>query len=329
MNTQQELELAQKLAKLLDQNTQQVDQGTAAKLLAARKEALAHYQDKPAHVWLPQWATAGTGGWFAPFGYNLRTGMVLAALLVVGAGFRTVQQGNVAVTTLFGKYRRVLRPGLNVIIPLFEKVYRRITVQNRAVELQFQAITQDQANVYFTAMMVYGAINEQEETIKNIAFKFVSEKDFLTALVRSVEGSTRGFVATKRQAEILGLRGEIVSEVKENLDHVIETWGYHLIDLQLNDITFDQAITTSMAQVVASNNLKAAATNEGDALLIRKTKEAEALGDKLGEARELTEVEVALFDQWVQAFLEEWQQHLPAAPAPTPRGRSGRHSACR
>ena len=101
-------------------------------------------------------------------------------------------------------------------------------------------------------MMVYGAINEQEETIKNIAFKFVSEKDFLTALVRSVEGSTRGFVATKRQAEILGLRGEIVAEVKDNLDHVIETWGYHLIDLQLNDITFDQAITTSMAQVVRS-----------------------------------------------------------------------------
>ena len=191
---------------------------------------------------------------------------------------RTVQQGTVAVTTVFGKYRRTLRPGLNLLIPLFEKIFRRITVQNRAIELQFQAITQDQANVYFTAMMVYGAINENEDTIKAIAFKFVSEKDFLTALVRSVEGSTRGFVATKRQAEILGLRGEIVSEVKENLDHVIETWGFHLIDLQLNDITFDQAITTSMAQVVASNNLKAAATNEGDALLIRRTKEAEAEG---------------------------------------------------
>ena len=66
-------------------------------------------------------------------------------------------------------------------------------------------------------MMVYSAINESEDTIKNIAFKFVSEKDFLTALVRSVEGSTRGFVATKRQAEILALRGEIVAEVKENL----------------------------------------------------------------------------------------------------------------
>ena len=48
----------------------------------------------------------------------------------------------------------------------------------------------------------------------------------------------------KRQAEILGLRGEIVEEVKEQLDTTLEAWGFHLIDLQLNDITFDQAITS-------------------------------------------------------------------------------------
>lgn len=234
-------------------------------------------------------------------------------LIVVLLSLRTVQQGTVAVTTIFGKYHRTLRPGLNVIFPVIEQVYRRISVQNRAVELQFQAITQDQANVYFTAMMVYSAINEEENTIKNIAFKFVSEKDFLTALVRSVEGSTRGFVATKRQAEILGLRGEIVAEVKENLDHVIETWGYHLIDLQLNDITFDQAITTSMAQVVASNNLKAAATNEGDALLIRKTKEAEALGTAVRIEAEAERTAAQLRGQGVALFREEVARGLTQA----------------
>lgn len=243
-------------------------------------------------------------------------GIIIVAALVVLlllVSIKTVQQGYMAVTTVFGKYRRTLRPGLNILIPFVEKVYRRITVQNRAVELQFQAITQDQANVYFTAMMVYGAINENEDTIKNIAFKFVSEKDFLTALVRSVEGSTRGFVATKRQAEILALRGEIVAEVKENLDHVIETWGYHLIDLQLNDITFDQAITTSMAQVVASNNLKAAATNEGDALLIRKTKEAEALGTAVRIEAEAERTAAQLRGQGVALFREEVARGLAQA----------------
>lgn len=238
---------------------------------------------------------------------------IAVVVLLIALSIRTVQQGTVAVTTIFGKYHRTLRPGLNFIFPVIEQVYRRISVQNRAVELQFQAISQDQANIYFTAMMVYSAINESEETIKNIAFKFVTEKDFLTALVRSVEGSTRGFVATKRQAEILALRGEIVAEVKENLDHVIETWGYHLIDLQLNDITFDQAITTSMAQVVASNNLKAAATNEGDALLIRKTKEAEALGTAVRIEAEAERTAAQLRGQGVALFREEVARGLAQA----------------
>jgi prepilin-type processing-associated H-X9-DG protein len=243
-------------------------------------------------------------------------GVLLIVLLLV-MSIRTVQQGNVGVTTVFGKYHRTLRPGLNFILPGIEQVYRRISVQNRAVELQFQAISQDQANIYFTAMMVYSAINENEETIKNIAFKFVTEKDFLTALVRSVEGSTRGFVATKRQAEILALRGEIVAEVKENLDHVIETWGFHLIDLQLNDITFDTAITTSMAQVVASNNLKAAATNEGDALLIRRTKEAEASGTAVRIEAEAERTAAQLRGQGVALFREEVARGLAQAARET------------
>ncbi len=251
----------------------------------------------------------------AAMGVGGIVGLVVVALVVLAAltGLRQVNQGTVAVTTVFGKYRRILRPGLNVVTPFVEKIFRRISVQNKAIELQFQAITQDQANVYFTAMMVYGAISENEDTIKNIAFKFVSEKDFLTALVRSVEGSTRGFVATKKQAEILGLRGEIVAEVKENLDHVIETWGYHLIDLQLNDITFDQAITTSMAQVVASNNLKAAATNEGDALLIKRTKEAEAAGTAVRIEAEAERTASQLRGQGVALFREEVARGLAQA----------------
>ncbi|MCU1367602.1 MAG: band 7 protein, partial [Ilumatobacteraceae bacterium] len=248
--------------------------------------------------------------------------VIVVVLFLVLSSVKTVAQGTVAETTIFGKFHSVRRTGLSFLIPFAEKIFRRISIQNRAVELQFQAITQDQANVYFTAMMVYSVVAEDEATIKNVAFKFVSEKDFLTAMVRSVEGSTRGFVATMKQAEILGLRGEIVKEVKENLDVTLETWGYHLIDLQLNDITFDQAITTSMAQVVASNNLKAAATNEGDALLIRKTKEAEAEGTAIRIAAEAERTAAQLRGQGVALFREEVARGLAQAARETGTGNS-------
>jgi prepilin-type processing-associated H-X9-DG protein len=237
--------------------------------------------------------------------------VILVFLLMMS--LRTVAQGTVAVTTVFGKYKRTLRPGLTVVVPLVERIFRRISIQNRSIELQFQAITQDQANVYFSAMLLYRTFDDQEETIKNVAFKFISEKDLLTALVRSVEGSTRGFVAIKRQAEILSLRREITEEVKEQLDAILESWGYHLIDVQLNDITFDQVITQSMAQVVASNNLKAAATNEGDALLIRRTKEAEAAGTAVRIEAEAERTAAQLRGQGVALFREEVARGLAQA----------------
>ena len=90
--------------------------------------------------------------------------------------FVTVKQGNIAVVTVFGKYRRIMRPGLNARIPIIEVIQSRISIQNRSVELEFQATTIDQANVNFKAMLLFAVLNQQEETIKNVAFKFMDEE---------------------------------------------------------------------------------------------------------------------------------------------------------
>jgi hypothetical protein len=92
MNTQQDHKLdeiltdeklAAKIASLLDQGTRDIAPQTAAKLLTARKEALAHFQEKPAHAWAPQWASSGILGRITePFSHNLRAGFVVLALLV-------------------------------------------------------------------------------------------------------------------------------------------------------------------------------------------------------------------------------------------------------
>ncbi|MSP58405.1 MAG: SPFH domain-containing protein [Flavobacteriaceae bacterium] len=228
-----------------------------------------------------------------------------AILLTVVSSIVTIQQGSVAVITMFGKYSRILNPGLNFRVPFLEVIYRKISVQNRSIELDFQAITQDQANVYFKAMLLYSVFDNKEDTIKNVAFKFVNDRDFMTALIRTIEGSIRGFVATKKQAEILALRKEIVESVKEGIDSILESWGYHLIDLQLNDITFDEVITKSMAQVVASSNLMAAATNEGQALLITKTKAAEAEGNSIKISAEAERIAAQMRGQGIALFRKE------------------------
>jgi len=231
--------------------------------------------------------------------------IALVVISVVGGLFVTVNQGTISVVTMFGKYRRILYPGLNLKIPFIETVFRRVSVQNQSIELQFQAITLDQANVNFKAMLLYSVIDQREETIKDVAFKFIDFSALMQTLNRTVEGSVRGFVATKKQNEILALRKDIVNAVKEQLDEELRSWGYHLIDMQLNDITFDETIMASMAQVVASSNLRAAAENEALALLIKKTKAAEADGIAIKISAEAEKLAAKLRGEGIALFREE------------------------
>lgn len=239
---------------------------------------------------------------------------LLVAFLVF-SGLFTVNQGTIAVITRFGKYVGTRTPGLRFKIPVIDQVYKKISIQNRSVELEFQAVTIDQANVYFKSMLLYSVQNSDEATIQKVAFKFISDKDLMQALVRTIEGNIRAFVATKRQSEILGLRRDIVEFVKEHVDASLEEWGYHLQDLQINDITFDQAIMESMSKVVASNNLKAAAENEGQALLITKTKAAEADGNSIKIAAEAERQAAQLRGQGVALFREEVAKGMSQAAA--------------
>jgi regulator of protease activity HflC (stomatin/prohibitin superfamily) len=124
----------------------------------------------------------------------------------------------------------------------------------------------------------------------------------MQALIRTIEESIRAFVASKKQAEVLASRKEIVDFVKNQIDRTLNTWGYHLQDLQINNITFDQAIIESMSKVVASNNLKAAAENEGQALLITKTKAAEAEGNAIKISAEAEKQAALLRGEGVALF---------------------------
>lgn len=203
-------------------------------------------------------------------------GVAIAAVALLAGSISVIKQGHVGVAVLFGKYSRLLPPGLNFRLPFFERVFRSVSLQLHSAELEFQAITGDQANVNFKALIIYTVANAQEETILKAAFKFIDQRSFMQSLIRSIEGSIRSYVALKRQSEILALRREIVDEVNSHIEHELQDWGFHLVNLQINDISFDEAIMRSMAQVVASNNMMLAAQNEAQAQFITKTRVAEA-----------------------------------------------------
>ncbi len=236
--------------------------------------------------------------------------IVVVIVGILSAAF-TVDQNNVAIVLRFGKFIGMRTAGLNFKVPFID-TFRVISLQNVSSELKFQAITQDQANVYFSALIIFSPADAQEETLKKVAFTFASGRDFAVALSKTLEGMVRSYIAGKPQTEILGLRTELVNYIQEHIKTQLQNWGYIVHDVQLNDITFDNVIMESMSKVVASANLKAAATNEGDAIMIQKTKLAQAEGNSIKisaaaekEAAELRGQGVASFRRAVAAGLKD------------------------
>jgi regulator of protease activity HflC (stomatin/prohibitin superfamily) len=249
--------------------------------------------------------------------------VLVVAFLLIASMLRSVPQATVAVVTIFGKYRRNMREGLNFKLP-WEAVFQRLSLQNRALQMEFQAITQDQANVKFSTMIVYAVANPEEETIKKAVFSFASPGEFQLALQRTIDGSVRQFVATTKQSDILGMRAEIVNHTKTQLDEVVSSWGYVVRDIQITDMTFDKEIMDSMARVVSSKNLLAAAANEGAALLVKRTKdaEAEAAYKTIGAEAEKTAAALrgeglALFRKNIAEGMKEAAERLKSAGVDT------------
>ena len=111
---------------------------------------------------------------------------LVLVIAIIFSGIFTVQQGTIGVITMFGKYRRLASPGLNFKIPVFEKIFKRVSIQNRSVELQFQAITLDQANVNFKAMLLYAFATDVLEPIKNEALKQYMDQQIAERLNKSI-----------------------------------------------------------------------------------------------------------------------------------------------
>ena len=114
-----------------------------------------------------------------------------------------IAEGSVAVVTRFGRYRRLIVPGFSFLLP-FERT-KSITLQNRSIDLEFAAITIDQANVYFNCMLLYAVADGRESTVKRAAYAFASQEEFTLSLRRLLEDETRSYVASRRQAEMIGI----------------------------------------------------------------------------------------------------------------------------
>ena len=196
-------------------------------------------------------------------------GLVVVLIL---SGFRTISQSTVAVTEMFGKYRLTIPAGLQWKVPFFELIRERVTLRQQNFALTGQYPSGDKVIVTIGTNLLYAA-DPSLDGVKKYVYTLENRQDSIAALV---ENSLRTYIAKETHQSILEKKEELALHISNDLSIQFGHWGMVIIGFQITNVTFPATITNAMSEVVASEQLRKAAENKGEAFKVQAIKEAEA-----------------------------------------------------
>jgi regulator of protease activity HflC (stomatin/prohibitin superfamily) len=188
---------------------------------------------------------------------------LLIALVLGGSalsGVKVVTQGNEALVETLGKYSgKKLKPGLNFVIPVYERVAYQATVRERVLDIApQQCITRD--NVSITAdAVVYWRILDLEKAYYKV-------ENLQSAMVNLVLTQIRSEMGKLELDETFTARTQINELLLRELDESTDPWGVKVTRVELRDIVPSKAVQESMELQMTAERRKRAAilTSEGE-----------------------------------------------------------------
>lgn len=174
------------------------------------------------------------------------------------------------------KFTRILRPGLNFVIPILE-ITRHQDLFRKNLSVEVDGITSDNVTVYVWLNVVSYVQDDQIDTINWSIYKSVySINDPRTLIASTIDEQLRAMVSTFNHKEIFNKREEIGQVIEVNLREKLSQFGYTLDSIQVRSIKLEANVTAAMNKVVETSKLKEAAQNEWEAEKIMQVKRAEA-----------------------------------------------------
>jgi len=197
--------------------------------------------------------------------------IVIAFLLFLFSGFRTIRPIYKGIVERFGKYIRTRDAGLLWIVPTIEKLYK-INITEQLVDVEPQmVITKDKLNAEVDAM-VYYKIKDPEASLYNVD----DHRKQLTSLART---TLRAVIGNMTLTDANEKRNTINSEVEAVLDKETDSYGVEVLRVEIQKIEPPQDVQESMNKVVKAEQEKIAARDAATAT------ETAADGDKRAEIK--------------------------------------------
>ena len=186
---------------------------------------------------------------------------------------RIIGQNTVAVVEFLGRYRRTMVAGFNVKIPFLESIREHVSLRQQNFALQGNYPSKDKVIVTIGTNLIFSVDKaEQIDGVKRYVYELA---DRTRSIEASVENSLRTYVAKETHEGLLEKKEELALHIKTDLEVQFRDWGMQIHSFQITNVTFPVTITNAMSEVVASEQLKKAAENKGEAAKIQAVKEAE------------------------------------------------------
>ena len=241
--------------------------------------------------------------------------LALVVVLAVALGVRTVPQGQVWTLERFGAYTRLMHPGLNLMLPLVERVGHRMNVQEIVLDIPEQAvITRDNAAVTVDGVMYYRVLDPAKAAY--------GAQNLVQALTSLAMTNIRSVIGAMDLDGALSGREEINAKLLVTLDHATAPWGVKVSRVELRKID-------PPSNLVAAMNLQMTAERERRATVARAMGEREAAvaraeGQKQAAVLEAeARLEAAMKDAAARERLAEAEARAPRAVAEAARGGGG------
>lgn len=198
--------------------------------------------------------------------------VVVFVIIVLFSNIRIVSQNTVLVVEFFGKFRRIMVAGFNFKIPLLEKIVEQVTLRQQNFAIEGKYPSKDKVIVDIATNLIY-TVNPITEGIKRYAYVLQNRSQSIGAII---ENSLRTYIAKETHEGILEKKEELAMHIRADLEKQFEEWGMLINSFQITNVSFPATITNAMSEVVASQQLRKAAENKGEAIKIQAIKEAEA-----------------------------------------------------
>ncbi len=192
--------------------------------------------------------------------------------LVFAMSVRIVEQNRVFVIEFLGRFNRIMTAGLNFKVPLLERVAEKVTLRQQNFAIRNSYPSKDKVIVDVSTNLIY-AVDAAEEGVKRYAYSLTNRDQSIGAII---ENSLRTYIAKETHEGILEKKEELAAHIRNDLERQFSEWGMIIYSFQITEVSFPATITQAMSEVVASEQLKKAAENKGEAVKIQAIKEAEA-----------------------------------------------------